>query len=41
MVKTISEIQDIAQQVLHGAEETAKSIADLNQLAENLSRLIR
>jgi methyl-accepting chemotaxis protein len=41
MVKTISEIQDIAQQVLQGAEETAKSIVDLNQLAENLSRLIR
>ncbi|HJZ86519.1 MAG TPA: methyl-accepting chemotaxis protein [Polyangia bacterium] len=41
MVQTISEIRDIAQQVLHGAEETAKSIADLNQLAENLSRLIR
>ncbi|WP_429886171.1 methyl-accepting chemotaxis protein [Geoalkalibacter halelectricus] len=40
MTETISEVRDVAAQVATSAEETAHSIAELNDLAERLKQLV-
>ncbi|KIH77767.1 Methyl-accepting chemotaxis protein [Geoalkalibacter ferrihydriticus] len=40
MTETISEVRDVASQVATSAEETAHSVAELNELAERLKQLV-